>query len=257
MSHNLRGMKSWRRRSVCALLILGLLAPGAAADEAGRGHALSLLFIGNSLTYTNDLPAMLGRMLEGQGFNVERIVTKARPNFGLQDHWSSKTTRRAIAEGGWDYVIMQQGPSATEGRPSLMEYSRLLEGEIRSAGARPALYMVWPSAARLSDFPGVAHSYRSAAEAVDGLLLPVGEAWMAAWTQDPKLKLYGHDGFHPSRLGTYLACLVMYQQITGRDPRTLPPAIPGLKCDDPLDPEIARVLQKAAVKANAAHASDG
>ena len=74
---------------------------------------------------------------------------------------------------------------------------------------------------------------------------------MAAWVSDRKLRLYGRDGFHPSRLGTYLAVLVMYQQLSGRDPRDLPAKIPGFRKDDPIPPETARILQEAAVAANA------
>ena len=33
---------------------------------------------------------------------------------------------------------------------------------------------------------------------------------VAAWRQDPGLRLYGSDGFHPTVLGSYLAALVIY-----------------------------------------------
>ena len=62
----------------------------------------------------------------------------------------------------------------------------------------------------------------SAAEAVNGLFLPAGEGWRAAWAADPQLMLYGPDGYHPSELGTYEAALVIYEGITGVDARTLP-----------------------------------
>ena len=85
-------------------------------------------------------------------------------DFGLQDHWVSTTTRKAIDAEHWDVVVLQQGPSATEGRPSLLEFSQIFAAEIRKTGGQPALYMVWPSAQRLKDFPGVADSYRTAAK---------------------------------------------------------------------------------------------
>lgn len=234
---------------IIAALTLVVGGPVFADDESGAG--LRLLFIGNSLTYTNDLPDMVGKLLERAGVAVEEIDTEARPDYGLPDHWLSKTTLKAIASGAWDIVIMQQGPSATEGRPYLLEYTGLFAAEIRKAGGRPALYMVWPSAARLRDFPGVVDSYKTAAMQNDAQLFPVAVAWMAAWRQDPKLRLYGRDGFHPSRLGTYLAALVIFQQISGRDPRDLPALIPGARKDDPIPPEQASLLQEAAAEANA------
>ena len=32
--------------------------------------------------------------------------------------------------------------------------------------------------------------------------------------RDPGLELFGPDGFHPTELGSYLAALVIYQQLT-------------------------------------------
>ena len=243
-------LRSRTRAAACLVLLLSCCAP-VFAHDGDHSEGLRLLFIGNSLTYTNDLPAMLAGLLEWADVAVARIESQARPDFGLQDHWSSTRTRRVIESEHWDIVILQQGPSATEGRPSLLEFSQLFAAEIRKVDGKPALYMVWPSTQRLRDFPAVADSYRSAAEQVDGLIFPVGEAWMAAWMKDPKLPLYGRDGFHPARLGTYLAALVMFEQLAGQDPRTLPAMIPGLHKGDPMVPERARVLQNAAVEANA------
>ena len=44
----------------------------------------------------------------------------------------------------------------------------------------------------------------------------------------PAPSLYGADGFHPSPAGPFLAALVVYERITGRDPRTLPAQAFGL-----------------------------
>lgn len=173
-----------------------------------------ILFIGNSLTYANDLPAMVCAMARAAG---KRAVCEsiAKPDYGLEEHWNEKSAQREIARG-WDVVVLQQGPSALpESRALLIRYVKRFDEEIRRAGGRTALYMVWPSLARRGDFPGVSRSYTAAAAAVKGLLLPVGDAWRAAWKADSKLALYGPDGFHPSPAGSYLAALVAYQQIFG------------------------------------------
>ncbi len=170
---------------------------------------------------------MLRAMLVDAGVDVGRIESVAEPNYGLQDNWVMGSARDRIAAGGWDVVVMQQGPSATEGRPSLLDYSKRFADEIRAAGGRPALYMVWPSLSRFFDFDGVSDSYRTAAQQADALVYPAGEAWRAAWAKDADLELYGVDGFHPSQLGTYAAALVMFEQLSGKDTRDLPASIPG------------------------------
>ena len=192
----------------------------AAALMTTQASPTRVLFIGNSLTYANDLPAMVCAMARSAGRHVT-CESVAKPDYGLEEHWNDREARRTIARG-WDVVVLQQGPSALpESRRLLVDYTRRFDAEIKKAGARTALYMVWPSRARRGDFPGVSQSYAAAAKDVNGLLLPAGEAWRAAWATDPELQLYGPDGFHPSPIGTYLAALVIYEQIFN----SAPPAV--------------------------------
>ena len=90
-------------------------------------------------------------------------------NFSLEDHWNQGNARAAIAKGGWSVVVLQQGPSALpESRVLLRDYSKRFAAEARKAGARTALYMVWPSKARARDFDDVSESYALAARDVAG-----------------------------------------------------------------------------------------
>jgi len=195
---------------------------------------------------------LLAGLFEEADVPFELIDVIAEPNFGLPDHWSNPYVHDRIADG-WDVVVMQQGPSATEGRPYLLEYSRRFAPEIRAAGAEPALFMVWPSLARFFDFDGVSDSYAAAADSVDGLLFPAGEAWRAAWAHDPDLALYGPDGFHPSPLGAYLAALVMFEQLSGLSADVLgePFCPPGNPTIEPSE-TTATILHSAASEANEA-----
>lgn len=196
-----------------------------------------ILFVGNSLTYSNDLPAMVCAMARSSGRQVT-CESVAKPDYGLEEHWNERAARQAIARG-WDVVVLQQGPSALpESRRLLIDFTRRFDAEIEKAGARTALFMVWPSLARRGDFPGVSQSYAAAARDVSGLLLPAGDAWRAAWAVDPALPLYGPDGFHPSPMGTYLSALVIYEQIFAAPP----PAVPVPATAQP----VADVLRRAA-----------
>jgi hypothetical protein len=125
------------------------------------------------------VPQILEDLFAAGGAGEVDVRDLSRPNFGLEDHWHWTTARDIVAEG-WDVVVLQQGPSATEGRPSLLDYSQRFAEEIRAVGGTPALYMVWPAKSRFFDFDGVADSYTTAAELVDGLLFSVGESWRVA-----------------------------------------------------------------------------
>jgi hypothetical protein len=217
------------------VLSLTLLVASAAGFQPATHR---ILFIGNSLTYTNDLPAMVATMGRADGRRIE-CESVALPDFSLEDHWQRGDAQQAIARGGWTMVVLQQGPSALpESRAQLIESTRRFDREIRKVGASTALYMVWPSRARRGDFGGVSASYSAAAKAVSGVLIPAGDAWREAWALDATLPLYGPDGLHPSTIGTYLAALVIYQQLTGQLPRAAP--VWGAT------PEQAELLRRAA-----------
>jgi hypothetical protein len=232
-----------------ALLLLAAL--NACGDDATGpipdGGELRVLFIGNSLTYTNDLPALVATVAEAAGHSIG-YSSITQPNFSLEDHWVAGVSED-IRDARADIVVLQQGPSSLpENQAHLREWSERLAGPIRDAGGRPALYMVWPSQDRFAFFDAVRDSYLGAAMAVDGLFMPAGEAWRTAWAVDPTLELYGPDGFHPSRLGSIVAALTIYAVLFDAQVADLPaelvPTSSELKTIR-LDPAIADIVYPA------------
>lgn len=207
-----------------------------------------VLFIGNSLTYFNDLPGMVAAVARLAGDTSIATASVAFPDYALEDHWNEGTAGKILAQSRWEFVVMQQGPSSLpENQANLATWTGRFGPVIREAGAEPVLYMVWPSATRSGDFPGVLAAYRNAAAAVGGRFAPAGDAWLAAWAEDPATALYGGDGFHPSPLGTYLAALVIVGRITAIDPVALPPTIPnGIGGPLAVPASTVRLLQRAA-----------
>ncbi len=242
------------RLAYLALVVVGVLS-GAncrATTSIGAAAPRQVLFVGNSLTTTNDVPGLVEAISIAVG---ERLVCKtvAFGGYSLEDHWNQGDARREIAKGGWTTVVLQQGPSSLpESRVLLVDYARRFNEEARRAGAKTALYMVWPSADRRADFDGVKTSYAAAARAVGGVLLPAGEAWRAAWRWNAELAFYGPDRFHPTPLGSYLAALVIYQGLSGRTPVGTPTTLraPG---SAPLvvPPELGAQLQRIAAETTA------
>jgi hypothetical protein len=240
---------------LCLLILLLMQTSSGALTTSGRKPELRVLFIGNSLTYSNNLPALVEALAETTGKPRLSYKMIAFPDYSLEDHWNQGDARRAIAEQRWSFVVLQQGPSALpESRSLLIEYTRRFAELARSRGAKPALYMVWPSESRMKDFDRVRDSYRQAAEQVDGVFIPAGEAWRAAWRHRPGLALYSPDGLHPTLAGSYLAALVIYQQLYDIPQTALPSRLrlrSGTVSKIDLSTQEAELLEAAAAEATA------
>jgi hypothetical protein len=221
------------------------------APDAPEG-SVKVLFIGNSLTYQNDLPLTVGQLALSAGLPECYCVAIAYPDFALEDHYDFGDAVRALEDESWDYVVMQQGPSAlASSRANLITWAGVFGDMIDENGAQSVMYGVWPEYERLSEFPNVTESYRQAANAIGALFAPAGEAWLNAWEQDSTLPLYAADDFHPSTMGTYLAALTVFERIYGHTPVGVQEAAVVNGRIQTWPPAIVRLLQEAAAAANA------
>ncbi|HYV97298.1 MAG TPA: hypothetical protein VE967_07605 [Gemmatimonadaceae bacterium] len=236
------------RIAIYATLFALALACGSdgTAPHSKPGQ-IRVLFIGNSLTYTNSLPQMVDALAAASGFDIVSDA-QASPDYALIDHWDNPQTRQRVQTGHYDVVILQQGPSSLSvNRDSLRLWTAMWAPVIRTAGGRPALYAVWPEAERSYAFGDVSTSYRLAAEDVNGLFFPVGDTWLETWAEYPTAELYGADNFHPAVAGTYAAAVVIVSILTHSSPTSLattfqmPPTVSGA-----LDATVAQAIRGAA-----------
>jgi hypothetical protein len=237
----------------------GIRADGAAfavrlevnnIEADGLVDPAKVLFIGNSLTYANDLPGML-RAVAAQAGKTLVTAEVSQGGFALEDHFHEGAAQTEIAKG-YQLVILQQGPSAeAASQVNLLKWATRFNPVIRSSGAKPALYMVWPELARFSRFDDVRDSYSNVALAIDGMFIPGGEAWRASWRIDPSLKLYGTDDFHPSPLGTYAIALSMFAELFRQTPVDLPATVTLANGKQiVLDPTEVRAVQQGGWQAH-------
>lgn len=236
------------------LLFICVASPGCAdsstSPDPGGPRPSRILFIGNSLTYANDLPGMVQALAKAAGGEPLTVESVTFGGVSLGDHWTEGTALQRLADATWDLVVLQQGPSGTpESRALLIQYAELFETPIRAAGARPAVYMVWPEITRPTAFDSVADNYTAAADSIDAMLFPGIRAWQAVWARDPSIALYSGDGLHPTPLGSYTIAVMMVHQITGRRAVGLPSSVETAGVSFSVAPGIARLVQEAAEEA--------
>ena len=244
----------WRRKTA-GLLAIAAAAGGpacspATAIEGDSGR--SLLFIGNSLTSANELPAMVA-LIGAAAHDTVRVAAVAGPNLALIDHVDGATDAVAqIGRGGWTFVVLQQGPtSAGICRDTLVLAAMRLGPRLRSAGARAALFLPWTRRGFPQSLEAAGESAALASRAVGGVVAPIGIAWREALAADPSAPLYASDGYHPAPAGTLLAALTLYDRLFRRDVRDIPVEslanLPALR----LTPAQVRGLAEAAHAASA------
>ena len=210
-------------RFLLTICLLTLLNDTSHADDPKTPKRL--LFIGNSLTYTNDLPGMVQEMFVAIKHPKPVVESITVGGASLGDHWQMPGIRELITGKKWDYIILQQGPSSlAESQKEFMRDMETAKPWLKQSGAKPALYMVWPDATRSRFFPQVRQAYANAAKSVDGLFLPAGLAFQHIIENEKGIKLYT-DGLHPTELGTYLAAMVITSKLTGAKPDQFPQQI--------------------------------
>jgi hypothetical protein len=197
--------------------------PGLVAPEwLPPGPPVRVLFVGNSLTSANDLPGQLQALAAAGGKRLEyRCV--AFGGLSLDDHWPPGQPFEPLQEEQWDFLVLQQGPSTLpESRRLLASAAKRFGDAARELNIRTALYGVWSYRTQANGLDLACSSYREAAESSGALLLPAGEAWRLALSQEPLIELYLPDGLHPTLAGSYLAALVMVDPLAGVKPDGLP-----------------------------------
>jgi len=174
---------------------------------------INVLFVGNSLTYYNNLPELVSLIAKSDSVQLTYKML-AFPNYALEDHLNDGLVPIEIKSGKYDFVIVQQGPSSQqEGRTMLLDDALEISRLCKENKTRLAFYTVWPSKARSMDFPAVLETYQLAADSTKSILCPAGKAWLKVWESNPDFKLYGQDDFHPNYQGSLLAAFVIYGSV--------------------------------------------
>ena len=250
------------RRSVLRLIILCLgvlLALGAVGlarlaespcSPLSRTPCVRVLFLGNSYTYVNDLPAVFRDLARAGGQNVETGMV-ANGGETLAQHAASSDSLGAIRGSSWQFVVLQEQSEipalASAWRSQMFPAAEALVGSIRAVNATPILLETW---AHRDGLPGDGLDYAAMQVAVDDsyeglgqdlgvMVVPAGQAWAAMLRVDPAITLWQDDGSHPSPAGTYLAACVLYARLFHASPV-------GISDTGGLSSALARTLQTVA-----------
>jgi hypothetical protein len=198
-----------------------------------------VLFIGNSLTSTYDIPGMVQALAASAG---DSLICNSRTISGSAlSNRLDLADLGAIDSGGYDFVVLQEQssrPTIPADRGNLMYPAvRTLNSNIVSSGARTVLYQTWaypagdpqncgsydtPAPFNECGFLGMTAAlrwgYAGIANELGVAISPVGMAWLTVESEQPQTNLYQPADYHPNTNGAYLAACVHYASLTGRSP---------------------------------------
>ncbi len=213
-------------------------------DGAQRFHShdrfetsTRVLFIGNSLTYVNDVPGMVRALSHGEGSRYAiDVYSVTVPGIGLQEHWKSGEAAAAIQSHRAPFVVLQEQSQAACFTPESFDWNARRFAEIvRDSGGTPILYEGWPRGAtdRMyrengpagktpeAMFACLTGSFNTVANGARLRPAHVGAAWMDASRERAAISLWDPDATHATASGAYLAACVIYQAISGESPARL------------------------------------
>jgi len=230
-------MRHRRFRASCACVI-SITTIVIACERAASADSREL-FIGNSLTLTNNLPALVGQMRSFSGAPLDYSQgTAATFGMGLDWHWTDTSPQGAqaqLAQGGWDGVVLQDvSLNATDNPTRTRTYVPLWDNQIKqkSPGATTFLYAHWERQDRAGSQPIIDSLYSSLGSQLDATVVPAGDTWARLKEVRPDIPLYT-DVVHPTLPGSYAAAATFYATFYGQSPVGFAPP-PGLNATDAL-----------------------
>lgn len=173
---------------------------------------IGILFIGNSHTFFNDMPLMVKKLAEKDGFDC-RVTMLAHGGWFLAQHADQPDVRFDILYGGYDYVVLQEHAHPFGPAEKLHDAAVRLNAMIRQAGSTPVIYECWSMKKEPEVQALMNEVHRSVAEEIDALLAPVGENWWDYKESHPELELYWQDGAHASPDGSRFAAGQIWETI--------------------------------------------
>lgn len=188
--------------------------------------SISVLFVGNSYVYVNDLPGTLAHLANSLGKTVS-TGQKVNGAYTFANHAADPLTYSAIHQQLWDVVVLQaqsQEPSfpTDQVNTQTLPYAVQLTDSIYAANpcGNALFFMTWgrevgdPQWDSINTFDKMNgrlyDAYMKFGRETDAMVSPVGAVWKYVRDHHPTIQLYSSDGSHPSLAGTYLAACTFY-----------------------------------------------
>lgn len=196
------------------------------------------------------VPALFKAFAKEAGLDYD-VSLETHPGVGLDFHLQN---RRELIDRSWDVVVMHGYSTLDSAKPGdpakLIDTTRQMAGLLTSRNQKVEIHLTATWSRADQTYPATGHWYgrpiaAMAADVQDAYdraaktspaiksVIPVGHAWIRAietGVADPnpydgitpgQIDLWARDHYHASTDGYYLEALMVFGDLTGRDPRSL------------------------------------
>lgn len=211
----------------CILFIFCILFTGKSFGQTSS-DPLNVLFVGNSLTYFNDMPLTFKAIVEDQGFNIN-VDQHTIGSAGFDDHLGNTELYQKLDNTVWDYVILQPGTSESLEISQTLNTTIIqgvqLRNKILENSPCASIYLYETAYGITGSTPTEIQEFQSSQEIIKNNLIqisnqiglplaPVGESFLSSLQQNPQLFLWVNYGdIHPNEKGSFLAACTFYNAL--------------------------------------------
>lgn len=220
----------------------------------GRAE-LRVLFVGNSLIYTNNLPGLVRALATAQPTGPLIVTeTYVAPGRTIAERWEDGKVAAALASRRWDAIVLQErgGMLACMVDQDLRQHPQCRASErahgdfaelAASRGTRTLLLATWGlDETAQSQMDRAIKRLASRIEPGDATatVVPAGSTLRLFASRHSQLGTFP-DGIHPSTQASLIMAAQLYRALTGRDAQAVDVVIdfPLLPVNTPIKPDIA------------------
>jgi hypothetical protein len=188
----------------------------------------SVLFIGNSITYTNNVPMLFEKICKSKGKQVTQYM-HAVGGATLANHLNNPQVHNLFMQGNWDYIILQASTNEAIGWQvpinQTINYCKQLTDSAYKYNPcaqvilfeNPTAYHSASTADSVNYFieqAAIKANITAMADSVKLPLAPIGEGYKLSRLTDYSLFLWNaYADIHPNMKGSYLDACILYSSI--------------------------------------------
>jgi len=211
-----------------------------------------VLFVGNSFTGRNNLPALLAQLVAAGGKGLLEYELVSAGGASLRMHLNKGEAAEHLEQADWDYVVLQeQSTLPIKNAERMGENMRDFDALIKEADAHTALYMTWARQDAPAAQQAISSAYTQIGQALKATVVPAGLAWQQCLQERPGIVLHDKDKSHPTLAGTYLAACTFYAMLFAGRSKKMP------TIELALDTDTTDILQAIAQQATSAFKKKG